>query len=120
MKMEPASTSSSPASIRRAVVLPDPEGPTSTTNSPSPISRSSASTAGLSVPGYTRVACSYRTSAIAPSDHHGFALELLTHPRLRLAVDSQLVEDEQRRPDDRRSGRRPHDRTRCGQMDALR
>jgi len=36
---------SSPATIRRAVVLPQPEGPTSTTNSPSSMSRSSPSSA---------------------------------------------------------------------------
>src|SRR3954469_6861570 len=36
---------SSPAAIRSTVVLPEPEGPTTTMNSPSPISRSSSSTA---------------------------------------------------------------------------
>ena len=36
---------SSPATIRSAVVLPQPEGPTSTTNSPSATSRSRASSA---------------------------------------------------------------------------
>ena len=36
---------SRPATIRSAVVLPHPEGPTSTMNSPSPMSRSSVSTA---------------------------------------------------------------------------
>ena len=35
MKIAPASTSSRPASMRSAVVLPEPEGPTSTMNSPS-------------------------------------------------------------------------------------
>src|SRR3954454_22189355 len=54
MKMEPSSTGSSPASIRRVVDLPQPEGPTSTMNSPSPISRSSPGTAGAAVPGYQR------------------------------------------------------------------
>ena len=51
MKIAPASTSSSPASMRSAVVLPEPDGPTSTMNSPSATWRSSASTAGASVPG---------------------------------------------------------------------
>src|SRR5262245_3835461 len=62
--MEPESTSSSPASMRRLVDLPQPEGPTSTRNSPSPISRSSESTAGLLVPGYVRVALEYVTVAM--------------------------------------------------------
>jgi hypothetical protein len=51
MWIAPASTSSSPASIRSAVVLPEPDGPTSTISSPSAMSRSSASTAGSSLPG---------------------------------------------------------------------
>ena len=45
MEMLPSSMSSNPASIRSAVDLPDPDGPTSTRNSPSVTSRSSASTA---------------------------------------------------------------------------
>ena len=50
IQIVPASTCSSPASIRNAVVLPEPEGPTRTRNSPSAISRSRLSTAGWSVP----------------------------------------------------------------------
>src|SRR6476619_6879685 len=45
IRIEPPLTSSRPASIRRAVDLPEPDGPTSTMNSPSRISRSRASTA---------------------------------------------------------------------------
>src|SRR4029078_7512505 len=41
---------------RGVVALPPPEGPTSTMNSPSPISRSSPGTAGASEPGYQRCA----------------------------------------------------------------
>ena len=48
---EPELTSSSPASMRSDVDLPQPEGPTSTMNSPSPISRLSLSTAAWSAPG---------------------------------------------------------------------
>ncbi len=40
IKMRPPLTSSSPAIIRRSVVLPQPDGPTKTTNDPSSISRS--------------------------------------------------------------------------------
>jgi hypothetical protein len=39
--ISPPVIDSSPASIRSAVVLPEPEGPTNTMNSPSAISRSS-------------------------------------------------------------------------------
>src|SRR5712664_3030540 len=60
----PPSSGSSPASIRSAVVFPDPDGPTRTMNSPSLMSRSSASTAGGAPLVYTRVACTYFTSAI--------------------------------------------------------
>ena len=41
----PSEMSSSPATIRSAVVFPHPDGPTSTMNSPSWISRSIAFTA---------------------------------------------------------------------------
>ena len=53
----PAETCSSPAIIRSSVVLPQPDGPTSTMNSPSPISRLTSSTA-LTSPGKTFVTCS--------------------------------------------------------------
>src|SRR5690242_11592957 len=39
MKMRPAVAVSNPATMRRAVVLPQPEGPSSTRNSPSAMSR---------------------------------------------------------------------------------
>ena len=45
MKMVPAVTSSRPATRRSAVVLPHPDGPTSTISSPSAIDRSSDLTA---------------------------------------------------------------------------
>ena len=44
----PSVMSSSPAIMRSVVVLPQPEGPTSTTNSLSAISRSMPRTAGVS------------------------------------------------------------------------
>src|SRR5438045_1301395 len=55
--------SSRPATIRRAVVLPQPEGPTSTMNSPSRISRSRPSTAVVPS-GYVFVTPSKLTAAI--------------------------------------------------------
>src|SRR5215471_7894362 len=60
----PPSSGSSPASMRRAVVLPDPDGPTSTMNSPSLMSRSSPSTAGGTSLANTRDADTYFTPAI--------------------------------------------------------
>src|SRR5438105_3205691 len=89
MKIAPASTSSSPASIRSAVVLPEPDGPTSTMNSPSSTWRSSASTAGTSVLGYMRDACSKRTSA-----NTGLQ-EFTARAFVRLGTRAQLVEGEQ-------------------------
>src|SRR3954467_3345180 len=65
MKMCPSLTSSSPASIRSVVDLPHPEGPTSTMNSPSAISRSMPGTAGESAPGYHRCAFSKVTLAMS-------------------------------------------------------
>src|SRR5215217_6107292 len=45
MRISPEEASSSPATIRSAVDLPEPDGPTSTVKPPSAMSRSSASTA---------------------------------------------------------------------------
>ena len=45
MRISPSVIDSSPASIRSAVVLPEPDGPTSTRNSPSPASSVSSRTA---------------------------------------------------------------------------
>ena len=71
MRIEPSLTSSSPASIRSEVDLPQPDGPTRTRNSPSPISRSSLSTAGRSEPGKSRVALSKVTVAMTMTPFTG-------------------------------------------------
>src|SRR6516165_3228549 len=60
----PPSSGSSPASMRSAVVLPDPDGPTRTMNSPSLMSRSRASTAGGASLAYTRLADTNFTPAM--------------------------------------------------------
>jgi hypothetical protein len=60
----PLVMSSSPATIRSAVVLPQPDGPTRTMNSPSPIARDNASTAFVPS-GYTLLICSNATPAKA-------------------------------------------------------
>ena len=56
MRIRPSSTGSRPASIRSVVVLPQPDGPTRTRNSPSATSRSIPGTAGRSEPSYQRCA----------------------------------------------------------------
>jgi len=65
MRIWPELTSSSPASIRSEVDLPQPDGPTRTMNSPSLISRSRPGTAGSSAPGYQRCAFSNVTVAMS-------------------------------------------------------
>src|SRR5579875_3750998 len=65
-RIVPSVTSSSPATIRSAVVLPQPDGPTRTTNSPSSTKRSSACTASTPF-AKTLVTCSSASVAIAVS-----------------------------------------------------
>src|SRR4051812_20701879 len=106
MKIVPASTSSSPASMRNAVDLPDPDGPTSTISSPSPTRSSSESMAGASVPGYVRDADSKWISAIAraPDRRHRFPggrAQLAPQPLVRPRARPDLVEPEQGRADHR-------------------
>src|SRR5579862_6478860 len=47
IRTRPDSGTSSPASTRSSVVLPEPDGPSSATNSPASIARSTRSTAGV-------------------------------------------------------------------------
>src|SRR5262245_27728001 len=63
MRSVPEEISSRPAIIRRLVVFPQPEGPTSTMNSPSPISRLRSFTAWKSP--YTLLTFSNVTVAMA-------------------------------------------------------
>src|SRR3954452_16773977 len=83
MRIDPASSGSRPASIRSAVDLPDPDGPTRTSSSPSPMSRSRLSTAAMSVPSYVRVAWSYLTAVIGGSSLDRAHREPADHPLLR-------------------------------------
>src|SRR5262245_64738204 len=91
--------------MRSAVVLPEPDGPTRTMNSPSSTARSSASTAGVSVLGYILVAWRKRTSAIGGPfrlERGDRVVELAPHTHLGLRRRSELVQAKERRPDDRR------------------
>src|SRR5215217_7156711 len=84
MSTRPPSTFSRPARQRSSVVLPQPDGPSSTTKSPSATSRSTSSTA-VTLPKVLRIAWK-RTSAIY------FSTLLLQHPsphREQVATDEQ-------------------------------
>src|SRR6516225_5028180 len=70
MAMAPAVGSSSPATIRRAVVFPQPDGPTRTMNSPSVMVQVSASTAVAPfgktfVTSWKETSATIRTSRVA-------------------------------------------------------
>src|SRR5690242_15852774 len=65
MMIRPSEISSSPATIRIAVVLPQPEGPTNTRNSRSKTSMLRSLTAGTGLPPYRFVTCSKMTRAMA-------------------------------------------------------
>src|SRR6187200_751629 len=73
IRNSPLEISSSPAIIRRLVVLPQPDGPTRTMNSPSPISRLRSFTAWKSP--YILLTLSNVTVAMVqpplPADHRG-------------------------------------------------
>src|SRR5690349_20135500 len=88
--ISPAEISSSPASMRSRVVLPQPEGPTSTTNSPSAMSNP--------MPWMTLVLAKdfsmlrKETAAMflsVPSALHGAGGELAHHVALECVVDGR-------------------------------
>src|SRR5690554_4134573 len=64
MMMRPSEISSRPATMRMAVDLPQPDGPTTTRNSSLSISMLNLSTEGVSLPGYTLVTLSKMIRAI--------------------------------------------------------
>src|SRR5215475_4463004 len=73
MATAPEVGSSSPAIIRRAVVFPQPDGPTSTMNSPSAIVQVSASTAVVPfgktfVTSWNETSATIRTSRVSGCD----------------------------------------------------
>src|SRR5919106_5678415 len=73
MVISPSLTSSRPPTIRSAVVLPQPEGPTSTMNSPSSISRSRWLTArvpsGKTLPTSRKLTSAISSGAVLPRKH---------------------------------------------------
>src|SRR5450432_2445873 len=88
MKIDPDVTSSSPATIRSAVVLPQPDGPTSTSSSPSPTSRSSDCTAV--VPSGNRLVTE---SSTIRDTSHAPSLYSLAHPQGQ-SLDQVPLEDQ--------------------------
>src|ERR1700761_2888626 len=97
--MSPAETSSSPATMRSVVDLPQPDGPTSTTNSLSGMSRLMLRTASTS--SKRLVTLRNATSAICPScsalgGARGQAGDVVVH--------QEGVDHERRRGSDERAG----------------
>src|SRR6185437_11275727 len=94
--MSPEVTSSRPAIMRSVVLLPQPEGPTSTTNSLSGMSRSMARTASTSPNRFTT--CCNTTSAIdLPFGRAGGQAG-------NVIVHEEGINDERRRGRDQRAG----------------
>src|SRR6266478_8753457 len=89
MRISPAVGFSRPAIIRMSVVLPHPEGPSSTKNSPSLVARSTPSTAGTS-PKYFWM---LRTSTVAMLHPWAHDCHLGAAPRLHFAFVFPFLED---------------------------
>src|SRR6476646_3051694 len=121
IRTTPPEISSNPATIRRAVVLPQPAGPTRTMNSPSATSRSSESTAFMPS-AYTFVTSSRTTSATVPPKARAARCQTLSqlrwarslgpagialHDAVRLAVAGEELEERVRRERLRAEDARP-------------
>src|SRR4051794_38426688 len=94
----PADTASSPASIRSAVVLPEPDGPTSTMNSPSAISSDSERTASTA-PKRFQTSANVTRAISGPLALHRPG----QHPADEVALQEH-VEHDHRRGHDHRAG----------------
>ena len=79
MRSSPEVIVSSPATMRSAVDLPQPDGPTSTRNSPSAMSRSRSMTAATPL-GYTFVTLSMVTAATGTSSGRHVLSSPSPHP----------------------------------------
>src|SRR5215475_10857235 len=112
MRSSPDEMVSRPATMRRAVDLPHPDGPTSTRNSPSSMLRSMSITAATPL-GYTLVTFSIVTAATATSSSIGAPSAL--HRAGQQAPDEVALEREEH---GERQGDR-HERRRGQQMPVL-
>src|SRR3979409_155128 len=97
MRTSPSVIDSSPASIRSAVVLPEPDGPTRTMNSPSAMSSVRSRTA--STPAKRLWTLVKRTSAIGLS-LHGTG----EHAPDEMALEEHVEDDDGQGDDDRPGG----------------
>src|SRR4051812_23689212 len=118
IRMSPEVISSSPAVMRRAVVLPEPEGPTRTRNSPSATARLSESTARVPSENALETSANSIEAIVARylQNHAKARLSVLQALarrlrglRLRLDLDRPLPLAPARA---RRGGGRPHDELR--------
>src|SRR5580693_1311799 len=113
MESEPDVMSSKPANIRSAVVLPQPDGPTRTMNSPSATCSDSSSTARMSSPKILVtpskvISAISACSLVGPSNHssvdtHG---ETLHEIALEAQVDEHRGEGADERAGHERGDRR--------------
>src|SRR6266404_1157041 len=108
--ISPPVISSSPATMRKTLVLPQPEGPTNTVNSPSPISRSSGSTARVPS-GYVFSSSTSAISATRELQQHLAACtaRFCEHGECALVlVQCECVRDERTRSEAARVEERHH------------
>src|SRR5438552_8704453 len=88
MRIDPDVGDSSPATMRKSVVLPQPDGPSSTRNSPSLVAKSTPSTARTAP---SKCFTSDRTSRVAtPPLLAGAAYQPLVTPLLEDGLDLRL------------------------------
>src|SRR5690242_10732899 len=97
IEISPAVIDSSPASIRNAVVLPEPEGPTSTMNSPSAISSERSRTAST-VPPNVLPTSEKVTPAMSALHRPG------QHPADEVPLEEHVQDDDRERHDHRARG----------------
>src|SRR3954462_4743730 len=106
--ISPADTASSPASIRSAVVFPEPDGPTSTMNSPSAISSDSertAATAPKRLETSANVTRAISGSSRAYPPEGPLALDRPgQHPADEVALQEHVEHDDRQRHDHRPRG----------------
>src|SRR5262245_33851808 len=89
----PAVIVSSPAIMRRVVDLPQPDGPSSTMNSPSETVKLTSSTAGVAAPGKRLVTPSSLTTATRESSADGAGRHALDDPLGEEDVDHDHGDD---------------------------
>src|SRR5438034_4246544 len=118
--MSPSEMSISRLTIFIAVVLPPPEGPTSTQISPAGTTSERSSTAGAARPGYRLVTWSKTISAAAPFTPEAYVLTLSSRDRMPMLPRDGDDETTRRREAPRPARDRPPGRGRSGAADRAR